>query len=110
MGRRNARICSICKEDHALLEKREPDGDVCICDRCRESVARDNFIWICLSCRKVYLESKQLFLERERDPDTRRYYRDVIAECVIHGLETCLQCSAERAYHRAGRESELICC
>ena len=110
MTRTSARICSICKEGHALLEKRETDGDVCICDRCLESVAKDYFIWLCLSCRKVYLESKQLFLERESDPDTRRYYRDVIAECVIQGLESCLHCSAETAYRDVDREGELICC
>ena len=58
----------------------------------------------------MYLESKQLFLERESDPEMRRMYRDMLSECVIQGIEFCLDCGAERAYLTVDKERELLCC
>lgn len=111
MARIFARMCSICKEDHVILDSTRPtDGNVCICERCFETVAKDNVVWICLSCRQVYLESKKLLLERESDPDIRRCYRNMLSECVIQGLETCLNCCGKAAYDSAGAASALLCC
>jgi hypothetical protein len=110
MAQACATVCSICKEDHALLDQPMPHGDVCVCDRCLETVARENFIWICLYCRTVYLESKELFIERESDPEAQRMFRGLISECVIQGIETCLQCGAEKKYRSPHPEAELIRC
>ena len=111
MARSRARMCSICKEDHAVVASSvAPDGDVCVCDRCLETIARDNFVWICLGCREVYLESKRLFIERETDEDVRSRCEEILSECVIQGLETCLNCFGETAFDSAASEAELLCC
>ena len=111
MARSQTRMCSICKEDHALLTSSDPGyGNVCICDRCHETVAKEHFVWICLGCREVYCESKKLLMEREPDPALRRYYRDSIGECVIHALDTCINCCGEKGYEAAGEAADLICC
>jgi hypothetical protein len=102
---------SICKEDHAVIASSGfTNGDVCICDRCLETVARYCFIWICLGCREVYLENKRLFVECEADEDARRRCEEILSECVIRGLETCLNCCGEAAFESPSAESEPLYC
>ncbi len=91
------RLCSICKEDYAVLRDRTVDGkDICVCDRCLEVKARRNFVWICLGCRSVYLRPKTLVIDRTDDDELKGLLRQLLDTSVIQGIERCVACDPER--------------
>lgn len=98
----SVRLCSICKEDYAVLRGQSVAGnDICVCDRCLEVKALRNFVWICLSCRRIYLRPKKMVIARTDDDELKIAYRSLLHTAVIQGLESCLACDPERTVQNA---------
>ena len=103
MRGRTVRLCSICKEDYAVLQAQTVAGkDICVCDRCLEVKARRNFVWICLGCRRVYLRQKRMVIARTDDEEMRGAYLELLDATVIQGMESCVACDRERILQEAG--------
>jgi hypothetical protein len=75
-----------------------PGINVYVCEKCLEA-AKDNFIWICMSCGKVYLRPKKLVLARLRDEELKRAYMICEDMQIIQGIDMCISCDPEGVFN-----------
>ncbi len=85
-------LCMVCRErttsTHAEIG---PGQHLYVCDTCLDT-AKENFIWICMSCGSVYIRPKKLVLARLRDPGLKRAYAQCEHEQIIQGVDMCIEC------------------
>ena len=88
--------CHVCREEMTTIHTEVTAGlDVFVCEKCLES-AKQNFIWICVSCANVYIRPKALVLKRLRDPRLKEAYRQCEDLQIIQGIEHCIECAPEK--------------
>ena len=88
--------CSICKEVYtATFVEITPDAGVYICADCAEK-AVDNFIWLCITCGKVYINPKELVITKVKDPELKKAYMLCRDAQIIQGIDMCIACHPER--------------
>jgi hypothetical protein len=87
--------CNICKDKYTQQHVEvAPDTVVYVCSECIEK-ARDNFIWLCLTCGKPYIKPKQLVISRIKDLELKRAYMLCEDMLIIQGIDMCIACSPE---------------
>lgn len=87
--------CSICgKEYTSIHTEAMPGVEIYVCKDCLEA-AKDNFIWICMSCGKVYMRAKEAVLKRMHDPELKRAYELCENMQIIQGIDMCVACDPE---------------
>lgn len=87
--------CHVCREEMTTIHTEVAGLDVFVCEKCLES-AKQNFIWICVSCGSVYIRPKALVLKRLRDPRLKEAYRQCEDLQIIQGIEHCIECAPEK--------------
>ncbi len=87
--------CTICSHEYtSMYTEIMPGVKIYVCDECLEA-ARYNFIWVCMSCRKVYLRSKKLVIQRLTNTELKRAYILCEDMQIIQGLDRCIACDSE---------------
>jgi hypothetical protein len=87
--------CKICSHEYTSIHTEVMRGvKIYICHDCLEA-ARYNFIWVCMSCGKVYLRSKKLVIERLKNAELKRAYILCEDMQIIQGLDMCIACNSE---------------
>lgn len=87
--------CTICKQEYTSIHTEVMPGiKIYVCDNCLEA-AKDNFIWICMSCGKSYLRPKKLVLERINDFELKMAYLQCEDMQIIQGIDMCIECDPE---------------
>ncbi len=87
--------CSICKHEYTSIHNEVMPGvRIYVCEKCLES-AKHNFIWICMSCGKVYLRPKKLVIERTNNFELKRAYMLCEDMQIIQGIDMCISCNPE---------------
>lgn len=87
--------CTICKHEYTSTHTEVTPGvNLYVCDTCLEA-AKHNFIWICMSCGKVYLRPKKLVIERTKDVELKRAYMLCEDMQIIQGIDMCIECDPE---------------
>jgi len=88
--------CHVCK-DACTEQFVEIDHGVAIyvCEDCIEK-ARDNFIWLCISCGKAYIRPKDLVITRIKDLELKKAYMLCQDLQLIQGIDKCISCHPER--------------
>jgi len=101
---------NICKDRYTLQHvKVAPASVIYVCSECIDK-ARDNFIWICMTCGKSYIRPKQLVISRIKDLELKKAYMLCRDTLIIQGIDMCLACSPERILdHMEIHESVMEC-
>ncbi len=87
-------LCIVCKHEKTTIHAEvAPGHHIHVCEKCLES-AKQNFIWICMSCGNVYIRPKSLVLERLTDPALKRAYLQCKDQQIIQGIDRCIECDA----------------
>jgi hypothetical protein len=87
--------CSVCKKEYTSIHTEVMPGvRIYVCDKCLES-AKHNFIWICMSCGKVYLRPKKLVLEKLNNFELKQAYTECENMQIIQGIDMCISCDPE---------------
>ena len=87
--------CTICKKEYTSVHcEVQPGVIIYVCDSCLEA-AKHNFIWVCMSCGKVYLRPKKMVIERMKDPELKRAYLICEDMQLIQGIDMCISCDPE---------------
>ncbi len=88
-------ICSVCKEGLTTIHAEVAPGSfVFVCEKCLET-AKQNFIWICIHCGKVYIRPKATVLRRLNDPGLKKAYYLCEDLQIIQGIDYCVECAPE---------------
>jgi hypothetical protein len=88
--------CCICNDVFTSTHiELEPETVVFVCGHCLEK-AKDNFIWLCLSCRKSFIRPKELVINRVKDHELKKAYMLCQDLQIIQGLDMCIACDPER--------------
>ncbi len=90
--------CNICNNVYttAYIET-ENDSIIFICATCVER-SKNNFIWICKSCGKTYVQPKNLVITRIKDPELKKAYMLCEDMQVIQSIDECISCTPERLF------------
>ena len=89
------KMCNICGKEYTSIHcETQPGINIYVCEGCIET-AKDNFIWICMDCGKVYIRSKKMVIERTRDLELKKSYMLSEDKIIIQGIDMCLSCSPE---------------
>jgi hypothetical protein len=86
--------CNICKEYTAINVEVSPGMKIYACQKCLES-AKQNFIWICMACGKVYIRPKKVVINRLIDIELKRAYLLCEHMQIIQGIDACVSCDPE---------------
>jgi hypothetical protein len=87
--------CHVCKEERTeTYAEIAPGRHVYVCEKCLEK-AKENFIWICMHCGKVYVKPKSVVLRRLADPGLWRAYLQCKDLQIIQGIARCIDCDRE---------------
>lgn len=87
--------CIICKHEYTSIHTEVMPGiKVYVCNTCLEA-AKDNFIWICMTCGRSYLRPKKLVLERLNDFELKQAYLQCEDMQIIQGIDMCIACDPE---------------
>lgn len=88
-------LCHVCRAEMTEIHAEAAPGlHVYVCEKCLET-AKQNFIWICMSCGNVYIRPKSLVLKRLADPELKRAYLLCEDRQIIQGIDRCIECDAE---------------
>jgi hypothetical protein len=88
--------CNICNNVYTETNVEiEPEVAVFVCDDCIDQ-ARDNFIWICITCGKAYIKPKDLVINKVKDHELKKAYMLCQDLQIIQGIDTCIACHPER--------------
>lgn len=71
-----------------------PGVCVYVCQMCLEK-ARDNFIWLCMSCGQSYIKPKKLVISRLKDMELKRAYMICEDMIIVQGIDACVACDPE---------------
>lgn len=84
--------CTICKKEYTTIHTEVRPGEtIYVCNSCLET-AKNNFIFICLSCAEVYLRPKKQVIEHIADPEIKKAYMLCEDMQIIQGIDMCIQC------------------
>ena len=87
--------CSICKNEYTTTYiEAKPGLRIYVCDNCTEA-AKSNFIWICLSCGKVYIKPKRMVMDRAVDFELKQACAILEDVPLIQGIDICISCDPE---------------
>ncbi len=87
--------CNICKDVYTATSiEIETDLAIFVCADCIET-AKDNFIWLCITCGKAYIKPKELVINKVKDPELKKAYMLCQDMQLIQGIE-CIACHPER--------------
>ncbi len=87
--------CDVCGTDFTRIHVHISSGKkVFICAECVEK-AKDNFIWLCLSCGKTFIKPKELVITRIKDRELKKAYLLCKDTQVIQGIDMCISCTPE---------------
>ena len=87
------RPCSVCKEEMTTVHADIGGQAVYVCEKCLE-MAKQNFIWICMSCGSVFIRPKSVVINGLSGA-LRRAYEFCENEQIIQGIDMCIECSPE---------------
>lgn len=88
-------LCIVCKEAMTTINTEIEDGTkIFVCDKCLETT-RQNFIWICMGCRNVYIRPKSIVLQRLNDSHLKEAYQICEGLQIIQGIDRCIECDPE---------------
>jgi len=88
-------LCTICKHEYTSVHTEvQPGVVIYVCEECLEA-AKHNFIWVCMSCGKVYLRPKKMVIERMKDRELKKAYMLCEDMQVIQGIDMCISCDPE---------------
>ena len=88
--------CNICKDVYTETSVEiEPEVAIFICADCIEQ-AKDNFIWLCITCGKTYIKPKHLVINRVKDLELKKAYMLCQDMRLIQGIDMCIACHPER--------------
>lgn len=88
--------CNICNDVYTQSFVEVAPGEIIyVCGTCIEK-AKENFIWLCLSCGKVYIRPKELVINKIKDHDLKRAYMLCSDMQIIQGIDRCIACNPER--------------
>ncbi len=95
----NHEECTICKKEYTSIHTEVAPGvNVYVCDKCLET-AKNNFIFICMSCGKVYLRPKKLVMERLNNFELKQAYAQCEDMQIIQGIDICVSCDPEGVFN-----------
>jgi hypothetical protein len=101
--------CSVCRSDYTSKHVEAAPGiKVYVCDTCLGK-AKNNFIWICMSCGKVYIRNKKLVLGRMKNSELRRAFLICEDMQIIQGIDMCIECDPEGILHFMDKERAMAC-
>ena len=87
--------CTICKHEYTSIHTEVMPGvKIYVCDKCLEA-AKQNFIWVCMGCGKIYMRPKKSVIERMQDMELKRAYLMCEDMQLIQGLDMCIECDPE---------------
>jgi hypothetical protein len=87
--------CSICRNEFTSTHiEATPGVIVYVCENCLEA-AKDNFIWICMNCGKVYLRPKALVIKNIENAEMKRAYLLCEDMQIIQGIDMCIECDPQ---------------
>ncbi len=87
--------CTICKNEYTSVHTEvQPGVVIYVCDSCLEA-AKHNFIWVCMSCGKVYLRPKKMVIERMKNLELKKAYMLCEDMQIIQGIDMCISCDPE---------------
>lgn len=87
--------CTICRKEYTSTHAEVMPGvSVYICSACLEA-AKANFIWICISCGKVYMRPKKTVIEKLAHAEMKRAYMLCEDMQIIQGIDMCIACDPE---------------
>lgn len=87
--------CSICRNEYtSTYVEVKPGVKIYVCGNCLEA-ARDNFIWMCMNCGRVYVRPKDLVIKSTNDYELKRAYLLCRDMQIIQGIDMCIECDPE---------------
>lgn len=91
-------LCQVCRTEMTTINaETEPGKHVFVCEKCLET-AKQNFIWICVSCGSVFIRPKSLVLGRLKDPGLRKAYQQCEGRQIIQGIDQCIECAPDAVF------------
>jgi hypothetical protein len=91
----NVEHCSICKQEFTSIHVEVMPGvEIYVCQNCIDA-AKYNFIWICMSCGKVYMRPKKMVIARVNDFELKRAYALCEDMQIIQGIDMCIECDPD---------------
>jgi len=85
-------LCTVCKKEYTSINTEAAPGiKIYVCENCLKK-AKHNFIWICMSCGKVYLRPKKLVMEKLNSFELRQAYAQCEDMQIIQGIDICVEC------------------
>lgn len=102
--------CSLCKKEYTSIHTEvQPGVQIHVCESCLES-AKNNFIWICMSCGKVYLRPKKMVIERTTNFELKRAYILCEDMQIIQGIDMCIECDPQGIVNYMNLEKTAMEC
>ena len=102
--------CSLCKKEYTSIHTEvQPGVQIYVCDSCLES-AKNNFIWLCMSCGKVYLRPKKMVIERTTNFELKRAYLLCEDMQIIQGIDMCIECDPQGIVNYMNLEKTAMEC
>ncbi len=100
--------CIICRHEFtSLYVEALPGFSIHVCQACIES-AKNNFIWICLNCGKVYRRPKSLVMMRAKNPALKEACALYEHRQIIQGIDICIECDPQGILNFMNRESMCV--
>jgi hypothetical protein len=91
--------CNICKKEYTSTHTEvSPGVKLYACKTCLE-IAKNNFIWVCMNCSRVYIYPKKVLLKRLKDKNLLLAYAQCEDMQIIQGLDMCVQCDPEGIFN-----------
>lgn len=88
--------CNICNDVYTQTHVEVESGVfIYVCGSCIEK-ARDNFIWLCMTCGKTYIRPKELVINRIKDFELKKAYMLCEELQIIQGIDMCIACDPDR--------------
>lgn len=102
--------CIICGEVYTasyveIFEK----TFVFVCAHCLDK-AKENFIWLCMTCGKSYVKPKDLVISRIKDYELKRAYMLCKDVQIVQGIDECISCTPERMVEFLEMQEEGMDC
>jgi hypothetical protein len=102
--------CTLCKNEYTSINTEVQLGLIIyVCNKCLES-AKDNFIWICMRCGKVYHRAKKLVIERSTNFEMKRAYMLCEDMQIIQGIDMCIECDPEGIFNYMENQKTAMEC
>lgn len=87
--------CNICKKEYTSTHvEAMPGVTVYVCQHCMEKT-KNNFIWLCMGCGKVYIRPKKQVISRIKDSELKRAFLLCEDMLIVQGIDACIECDPE---------------